>query len=82
MLSFDAKLVLRLSSRPKGLMKGEKTMSDEWIGNMVRRIKQSDEETLHDECPLRAIHRANVISARQIISAVRKVYQPEIQSNN
>ena len=44
MLSFDAKLVLRLSSRPKGLMKGEEIMSDEWIESTVKRIKQHEED--------------------------------------
>jgi hypothetical protein len=44
MLSFDAKLVLRLSSRPKVLMKGEETMSDEWIADTIKRIKQSEED--------------------------------------
>lgn len=44
MLSFDAKLVLRLSSRSKGLVRGEESMSDEWITDAVKRIKQSEED--------------------------------------
>jgi hypothetical protein len=44
MISFDAKLVLRISSRAKGSMKGEENMSDEWISDTVKRIKQSEED--------------------------------------
>lgn len=44
MISFDAKLVLHLSSRPKGLMKGDEIMSDEWIESTVNRIKQHEED--------------------------------------
>ena len=49
MLSFDAKLVLRLSSRHKGSMKGEEIMSDEWVSDTVKRIRQHEEDKRRSE---------------------------------
>ena len=49
MLSFDAKLILHISSRPKGLMKEETSMSDEWISDTVKRIKQHEEDKRRSE---------------------------------
>src|SRR5258705_5850854 len=82
MLSFDAKLVLRLSSRPKGLMKGEEVMSDEWVSDTVKRIKQHEEDKRRSENY--ALLREQQIAAREdkLFEELQKVLKTTVAKLN